>query len=45
MIGMILLIGSQIMFMEAPTYWLMVIARVLQGCSSSIAWVIGLALM
>lgn len=31
--------------MEAPTYWLMVLARIIQGISSSIIWVVGLALL
>lgn len=43
--GQIILIGSQIMLMEAPTYWLMVLARIIQGVSSSIIWVVGLALL
>ena len=33
------------MLMEVPTYWLMVIARVIQGISSSVVWVVGLALL
>ena len=33
------------MLMEAPTYWVMVLARVIQGVSSSIIWVVGLALL
>jgi predicted MFS family arabinose efflux permease len=44
-LGLVLLIGSQVMFMEAPTYWLMCLARVLQGISSSVVWVVGLALL
>ena len=43
--GLVALIGSQIMFMEAPTYWLMIIARFLQGVSSTVIWTIGLALL
>ncbi|GJE87860.1 MFS general substrate transporter [Phanerochaete sordida] len=43
--GQVILIGSQIMLMLAPTYWLMVIARIIQGISSSIIWVVGLALL
>lgn len=31
--------------MEAPKYWVMVVARVIQGISSSMVWVAGLALM
>jgi len=33
------------MLMEAPRYWLMVLARLLQGFSSSVIWVAGLALL
>ncbi len=44
-VGNVILIGSQIMFMEAPTYWLMCFARALQGIGSTMVWVIGLALM
>ncbi|KAI0733937.1 MFS general substrate transporter [Fomitopsis betulina] len=44
-IGLVALIGSQIMFMLAPAYWLMVIARLLQGLSSTVVWVAGLALL
>ena len=43
--GQIILIGSQIMLMEAPTYWVMVLARIIQGFSSSIIWIVGLALL
>ena len=44
-IGQLVLIGAQIMLMEARTYWLMVLARILQGASSSVIWVLGLALV
>ncbi|TEB39101.1 MFS general substrate transporter [Coprinellus micaceus] len=44
-LGFVMLIASQIMFMEAPNYAVMCIARVLQGISSSIVWVVGLALL
>ncbi|KAK0200813.1 major facilitator superfamily domain-containing protein [Desarmillaria ectypa] len=43
--GVIILIGSQIMFMEAPAYWMMCLARVLQGIGSTMVWVVGLALL
>ncbi|KAG2045226.1 major facilitator superfamily domain-containing protein [Suillus americanus] len=43
--GLIALIGSQVMFMEAPNYAVMAIARVLQGISSSVVWIVGLALL
>ncbi|KAG1757941.1 major facilitator superfamily domain-containing protein [Suillus lakei] len=44
-IGLIALIGSQVMFMEAPNYAVMAVARVLQGISSSMVWIVGLALL
>ncbi|KAE9409352.1 MFS general substrate transporter [Gymnopus androsaceus JB14] len=44
-LGIIILIGSQIMLMEAPVYWLMCLARILQGIGSTMVWVIGLALL
>jgi DHA1 family solute carrier family 18 vesicular amine transporter 1/2 len=44
-VGLVLLIGSQIMFMEAPVFWVMCFARVLQGISSSVVWIVGLALL
>jgi predicted MFS family arabinose efflux permease len=44
-VGFVMLIASQIMFMEAPNYAVMCVARVLQGISSSIVWIVGLALM
>jgi len=31
--------------MEAPFYWLMVVARIIQGISSSVVWVVALALL
>lgn len=43
--GILILIGSQIMFMEAPTYYVMCIARVIQGLGSTMVWVVGLALL
>jgi MFS family permease len=44
-LGVIVLIGSQIMLMEAPVYWLMCLARILQGVGSTITWVVGLSLL
>lgn len=41
--GLLILIGSQIMLMEAPNYPVMCIARILQGVGSSMVWVVGLA--
>jgi len=43
--GLAALIGSQLLLMEASAYWLMVVARALQGISSSMVWVVGLALL
>ena len=33
------------MLMEAPTYAVMVVARICQGISASVIWVVGLALV
>jgi predicted MFS family arabinose efflux permease len=44
-IGLLALIASQVMFMEAPNYAVMAVARVLQGISSSMVWIVGLALL
>ena len=41
--GLVVLLGSQVMLMEAPSYWVMCLARILQGISSSVVWVMGLA--
>ncbi|KAF8213645.1 major facilitator superfamily domain-containing protein [Mycena galopus ATCC 62051] len=43
--GLVLLIGSQIMLMEAPNYAVMCTARILQGFGSTMVWVVGLALL
>ncbi|CCM06621.1 uncharacterized protein FIBRA_08901 [Fibroporia radiculosa] len=43
--GQLGIIAAQILFMESPTYWPMIIARILQGFSSSVVWVVGLALV
>ncbi|KAF9454971.1 MFS general substrate transporter [Macrolepiota fuliginosa MF-IS2] len=45
LVGLLALIGSQIMFMEAPTYAVMCVARIIQGVSSSVIWVVGLAFL
>ena len=45
LLGLVALIGSQTMFMEAPVYWLMILARLLQGISSTVIWTLGLALL
>ncbi|KAJ7226014.1 MFS general substrate transporter [Mycena pura] len=43
--GLFVIIGSQIMLMEAPNYAVMCVARVLQGVGSTMVWVVGLALL
>jgi predicted MFS family arabinose efflux permease len=45
MIGLLALAGSQILLMESRKYWIMTIARVLQGISAAVVWTAGLALM
>ncbi|KAJ7071382.1 MFS general substrate transporter [Mycena amicta] len=44
-LGLFLLVGSQIMFMEAPNFAVMCVARVLQGSGSTMIWVVGLSLL
>lgn len=44
-VSLLLLIGSQVMFMEANVYWLMCLARILQGFSSAVVSVLSLALL
>lgn len=44
-LGLLALIASQVMFMLAPNYAVMAVARVLQGISSSMVWIVGLALL
>lgn len=43
--GQLSLIASQVMLMLAPTFWVMALARVAQGISASVIWVVGLALV
>ncbi|KAL1952322.1 hypothetical protein VTO73DRAFT_1471 [Trametes versicolor] len=43
--GQAALIGSQVLLMEAPTFWVMVLARIAQGISACVIWVVGLALI
>ena len=43
--GQIFLIASQILLMEAPTFWVMCIGRLLQGLASAVIIVAGFALM
>jgi len=45
MMGLLALSGSQILLMESREYWLMMIARVLQGISAAAVWTAGLALV
>ncbi|EJD55284.1 MFS general substrate transporter [Auricularia subglabra TFB-10046 SS5] len=45
LLGLAILIGSQALFMEAKDYWMMLLARVIQGISSTIVWVVALALL
>ncbi|OAX43593.1 MFS general substrate transporter [Rhizopogon vinicolor AM-OR11-026] len=45
LLGIIALLGSQVMFMEAPNFPVMALARVIQGISSSMVWIVGLALL
>ncbi|KAG8220121.1 major facilitator superfamily domain-containing protein [Butyriboletus roseoflavus] len=44
-IGLLALLGAQVLLMEAPNYALMAVARTLQGISSSMIWIVGLALL
>ena len=44
-IGLLALLGAQVLLMEAPNYAVMAVARFLQGISSSMIWVVGLALL
>ncbi|GAA5989368.1 hypothetical protein JCM5350_005690 [Sporobolomyces pararoseus] len=44
-VGLVFMIGAIIMFMEANSYALMVVARILQGFSGTVLWTIGLALV
>ncbi|KAH9945594.1 MFS general substrate transporter [Amylocystis lapponica] len=43
--GLVALVCSEILLMEAPKFWVMVIARIIQGISSSVVWIVGLALL
>lgn len=45
LLGLVALLGAQVLLMEAPNYALMALARALQGISSSMIWVVGLALL
>lgn len=43
--GQVALVASQILFMEAPSFAVMCVARLIQGFSSSVVWVVGLAFL
>ncbi|GAA6063016.1 hypothetical protein JCM10212_001795 [Sporobolomyces blumeae] len=43
--GLLFMLGAVILFMEAKTYALMIVARILQGFSGTVLWTIGLALV
>ncbi|BGP39393.1 hypothetical protein JCM10449v2_003331 [Rhodotorula kratochvilovae] len=43
--GLLFMAGAQVLFMEVDNYLAMVVARVLQGCSGTVLWTIGLALI
>jgi MFS transporter, DHA1 family, solute carrier family 18 (vesicular amine transporter), member 1/2 len=45
MTGLLALAGSQILLMESRKYWIIAIARVLQGISAAAVWTAGLALL
>ena len=45
MAGLLALTGATVMFTVARVYWLLVLARVLQGLSAAIVWIVGLALI
>ena len=45
MTGLLTLAGSQILLMESRKYWIIAIARVLQGISAAAVWTSGLALL
>ncbi|KZW02154.1 MFS general substrate transporter [Exidia glandulosa HHB12029] len=44
-LGLVALIASQALFMEATKLWMMILARALQGISSTVVWVVALALL
>ncbi|BGP24065.1 hypothetical protein JCM10295v2_002966 [Rhodotorula toruloides] len=44
-LGLLFMAGAVVMFMEANSYALMVVARILQGFSGTVLWTIGLALV
>ncbi|GAA5986337.1 hypothetical protein JCM10908_003709 [Rhodotorula pacifica] len=44
-LGLLFMAAAVVLFMEAKTYALMVVARILQGFSGTVLWTIGLALI
>lgn len=44
-LGLLFMAGAVVLFMEAESYALMVVARILQGFSGTVLWTIGLALI
>lgn len=44
-VSVLLLAGSQVMYMEAPHYWVMCFARVIQGISSAAVWLLAFSLL
>jgi MFS family permease len=45
LVGLFALILSTFFVAIARVYWLLILARVLQGCSSAIVWTVGLAVL
>jgi predicted MFS family arabinose efflux permease len=43
--GIVIIIGSQIMLMEAQNFPVMCVAQLIQGMGSSLVWVVGLAIL
>src|SRR5271170_2193442 len=45
LIGLFALIVATFMVAVARTYWILLVARVLQGCSSAVVWTVGIAVL
>lgn len=45
LLGLLVLLGAQALFMESDRFWMMILARTIQGISSSVVWVVALALL
>jgi predicted MFS family arabinose efflux permease len=43
--GIVIVIGSQVLLMEAKNYPSMCVAQLAQGMGSSLVWVVGLAIL